>query len=227
VNTLPEIEKAILSLPPRETEKLFERLSAFVKAPFGVAEAAAAYTAELRAPMSFEEYMQFEERSTTKHEYLAGRVFAMSGVTKRHNRIAGRLYCACASHLKGGPCEPYMSDVKVRLQVGKDTCVYYPDMMVVCGPHQEEDRYVADPKLIVEVLSDSTARTDRHEKRIHYAWIRALEEYVIVAQEFAEVTIFRRDESWQPAVLGSLDAMLELRSIGLTVSLAQVYEGEW
>jgi Uma2 family endonuclease len=135
--------------------------------------------------MSFDEYMELEERSLTKHEYVAGQVFAMSGVTKRHNRIAGRLYCACADHLRGGPCAPYISDVKVRLTVGKDTCVYYPDVMVVCSPHESEDRYVADPKLIAEVLSDSTARTDRHEKRIHYGGIRALEEYLPLAQIYS------------------------------------------
>lgn len=99
--------------------------------------------------------------------------------------------------------------------------------MVVCDPREKEDRYVAHPKVIVEVLSESTARTDRHEKRIHYGSIRALEEYVIVAQEAVQVTIFRRHENWQPVVLDSLDATLELRSIGLAVPLAQIYDGVW
>ena len=151
----------------------------------------------------------------------------MSGVTKRHNRIAGRLYGACADHLKDGACEPYISDVKVRLEIGSDVYAYYPDVMVVCDPRENEDRHVANPKVIVEVLSESTARTDRHEKRIHYGLIRALEEYVIVAQEIVQVTILRRRENWQPVVLDSLDATLELRSIGLAVPLARIYDGVW
>ena len=177
--------------------------------------------------MSFEEYMEFEEYSPMKHEYLAGEVFPMSDVTKRHNRIAGRLYCACANHLKGGPCAPYISDVKVRLEIASDIYAYYPDVMVVCDPRESEDRYVANPKITVEVSSESTARTDRHEKRVHYGLIRALEAYVIIAQEIIQVTIFRRHENWRPAVLDSLDATLELRSIGLAVPLAQIYDGAW
>ncbi|HEY2036170.1 MAG TPA: Uma2 family endonuclease [Steroidobacteraceae bacterium] len=224
---LAEIQSSILDLPAEERETLLEWLSSLVKAPGRVAEPAAAYAAEVRDPMSFEEYMEFEERSPIKHEYLAGQVFAMSGVTKRHNRIAGRLYGACANHLRGGSCEPFFSDVKVRLEIGSDVYVYYPDLMVVCDPREQEDRYVANPKVIVEVLSESTARIDRHEKRLNYGLIRTLEEYAIVAQEIVQVTVFRRRENWQPDVLDSLDAALELRSIGLAVPLAQIYDGVW
>ena len=120
-----------------------------------------------------------------------------------------------------------LPDVKVRLAIGSDVYVYYPDLMVVCDPGEKADRYVANPKVIVEVLSESTARIDRHEKRVHYGLIRALEEYVIVAHEIVQVTIYRRCESWRPAVLDSLDATLELRSIGLAIPLAQIYEGVW
>ena len=90
------------------------------------------------------------------------RPFAMTGVTKRRNRISGRLYSAFASHLKGGPCDAYVSDVKVKLRVNRDIHAYYPDVMVVCGRGPKVDRYVADPKLVVEVLSTSTAGVDRH-----------------------------------------------------------------
>jgi Uma2 family endonuclease len=86
---------------------------------------------------------------------------------------------------------------------------------------------VANPKVIVEVLSTSTAGVDRQEKRIAYREIAELEEYLIVAQESAQVTIFRRSESWQPVILDSLEESLELRSVGLTIPLAQIYEGEW
>lgn len=121
---------------------------------------------------------------------------------------------------------PYMSDVKVKLQVNRDVHVYYPDVMVVCDRDPQEDRYLENPKLIVEVLSTSTAGVDRHEKRVAYRGIAALVEYVIVAQNLTEVTVFRRDENWEPKVLESLDATLELRSIDLRLPLSQVYEGE-
>jgi Uma2 family endonuclease len=226
MDTVPEIEKHILRLPPAECVRLAEWLSELMRTPRRVAESAKAYVALQDFPLTLEEYLEYEEQSRIRHEYLAGEIFAMSGVTKEHNRIAGRFYLALANHLKGGPCEPFMSDVKVKLQVNRDNYVYYPDVMVVCGRDLEEDRYVADPKLIVEVLSTSTAGVDRHEKRVNYRWIPALEEYVVVAQESVEVTVFRRAEEWQPVVLESLEATLELSSIDLRLPLARIYQGE-
>jgi Uma2 family endonuclease len=77
-----------------------------------------------------------------------------------------------------------------------------------------------------EVLSSSTAGVDRHEKRIAYREIPALEEYVVVAQEVVVATVFRREEGWEPVLFESPDAVLELRSIGLRVPLARIYETE-
>lgn len=226
MTTLPEIEGSILALPPAEYERLAEWLSSLMRTPRRVAETAAAYAGGMSFPMTAEEYLQFEEQSRIRHEYIAGEIFAMSGVTKRHNRITGRIYQAVAGHLRGGPCDAYMSDVKIRLQVNRDTHIYYPDVMAVCARDANEDRYVANPNLIVEVLSTSTAGVDRQEKRIAYREIAALQEYVIVAQDAVEVTVFRREENWAPVVLGALESTVELRSIGLALPLAQIYEGE-
>lgn len=120
----------------------------------------------------------------------------------------------------------FIAEVSVKLRISRDDYVYYPDVMVVCGREKGEERFFTDPKLIVEVLSPSTAGVDRHEKRISYRRIPALEEYLIVAQDVAEVTAFRRGEDWVPQVLESRDSILELRSIGLTLPVAQIYEGE-
>ena len=150
----------------------------------------------------------------------------MCGTTPRHNRIAGGIYDAFRAHLKGGSCEAYMGEVQVKVRLSRDDYGYYPDVMVVCGREKGEERFFTNPKLIVEVLSPSTASVDRHEKRIAYRRIAALEEYVIVAQDAFEVTVFRREESWEPKVLESLDSLLELRSIGLALPLAQIYESE-
>lgn len=224
--TLSEIENAILRLPPAEFERLEQWLSTLTQTPRRIAEPAVAYAGTMSFPMTFEEYLEFEEQSRIRHEYIAGEIFAMTGVTKRHNRIAGNVFCAFVTHLRGGTCNTYMSDVKVKLRVNRDTHAYYPDVMVACDRDPDEDRYVADPKLIVEVLSTSTAGVDRHEKRVAYREIAALEEYVIVAQESIEVTVFRRAGNWRPVVLDSIESTLELHSIVLRLPLGQIYEGE-
>jgi Uma2 family endonuclease len=226
MNTLSDVENAILTLSRVECDKLVEWLEMFRRNRLGVSEPAARYRAEPQPPMTFEEYLKLEANSRVRHEYLAGEVFAMWGVSPRHNRIAARLYRAFGDHLRGGPCEPYISDVAVKLRMSRDDYAYYPDVMVVCGREKAEERFFTDPKLIVEVLSPSTASVDRHEKRIAYRRIAALEEYVIVAQQAIEVTVFRRKESWEPVVLESLDSLLELHSIGLSVPLARIYAAE-
>lgn len=225
MTTLAEIETAVLSLSQVEFNRLVQWLMPLTQNRLRVAEPRTAYRVD-PYPMTFEEYLELEANSKVRHEYLAGEVFAMCGVTPRHNRIASRLHGAFRDHLKGGPCESYMSDVAVKLRMSRDDYAYYPDVMVVCGREKREERFFTDPKLIVEVLSPSTASVDRHEKRIAYRRIPALEEYVIVAQDAIEVTAFRRKEGWEPAALGSLDSVLELRSIDLRMPLARVYEDE-
>lgn len=226
MNTLSDIEDAILRLSQVECDRLAEYLEALRRNRLRVSESAVKYRAAPQVPMTFEEYLELEANSRIRHEYLAGEVFGMCGVTPRHNRISSRLHGAFRDHLKGGPCESYMSDVAVKLRMSRDDYAYYPDVMVVCGREKGEERFFTDPKLIVEVLSPSTASIDRHEKRIAYRRVGTLEEYVIVAQESVEITVHRRAEDWVPAVLDTHDAILELRSIGLALPLASIYEGE-
>lgn len=223
--TLAEIETAVLGLSQVEFNRLVEWLTPLTQNRLRVAEPHSAYRVE-PYPMTLEEYQDLEANSRIRHEYLAGEVIAMSGATPRHNRLAGRLYEAFGAHLKGGPCRSYMGEVQVKLRISRDDYVYYPDVMVVCRREREGERFFTDPKLIVEVLSPSTASVDRHEKRIAYRRIPALEEYVVVAQDTTEVTVYRREDDWVAVVLESLDAILELRSIGLALPLAQIYEGE-
>jgi Uma2 family endonuclease len=127
--------------------------------------------------MSVDEYLRFEETSPLKHEYVAGEVYAMSGVTLRHNRITlnvgTRLFAAAGD----GPCRTFISDV--RLQAASDV-YYYPDVMVVCTPVAELDIIVREPCAVVEVTSPSTARVDRGEKLAAYRGMRSLRAYLIV-----------------------------------------------
>lgn len=226
MNTLSEVENAILRLSQVERDRLVEWLDTIRQHRLRVFEPVAKYSAERQYPMTFEEYLELEADSRVRHEYLAGEVFAMTGATPRHNRLAGRIYEALRAHLKGSPCEPYLGEVQVKLRISRDDYVFYPDVMVVCGREKKGERFFTDPRLIVEVLSPSTAGIDRHEKRIAYRRIAALEEYVIIAQDAIEATVFRREEAWAAVALDTLDSVLELRSIGLALPLARIYGEE-
>ena len=163
--------------------------------------------------------------STTKHEYIGGELYAMTGATKRHNVICVNVSTAFAAHLRGGPCRTYVEAVKVRFTVKGEEIFYYPDVSVACGPQDLDKVFLTDPKLIVEVLSPSTERIDRGEKAQNYREVSTLEEYVLIDQRRLEVTLCRRSDDWRPQVLTRSDAEAQLRSITFTLPLGRIYDG--
>ena len=172
-----------------------------------------------------EDYLEGEKTSQVRHEYLGGLVYAMAGETRNHNTITLNLAVALRQHLKGRPCQLYMSDIRVNFDLRGDEYFYYPDLVVACNPRDTHKRFVKHPKLIIEVLSESTERVDKREKFFAYTSIKSLEEYVLVSQETKEVTVFRRADHWKATVFSGARAKLVLRSLKVTLPLSAVYEG--
>jgi Uma2 family endonuclease len=223
---IEDIQDAIMQLSGHGREIIADWLLYFmVEEDYRVAEPAAAYDARTkRGLMSMEEYLKIEEGTPIRHEYVAGEIFAMSDGSVEHELISGNVFAAFHAHLRGGPCKAFMNNYKLHLEVNESNFFYYPDVMVARGPHADL-RFCTNPRLIVEVLSPPTDRTDRREKASNYRQIPALEEYVLVAQRTAEVTIYRRSEHWAPLILSSPDETVEFRSIELSLPLGQIYEG--
>ncbi|MFT3813575.1 MAG: Uma2 family endonuclease [Acidovorax sp.] len=173
------------------------------------------------------QYLEQELRSATRSEYVAGQVFAMSGASLRHNVITLNIAMLLRHHLRGTPCRTFMADAKLR--VAKVQSIYYPDVMVTCDPvHQQvgpQDHLVETPRLIVEVLSESTAGTDRREKLQAYRSLPTLREYMLVSQDEALIEIHRRrgDIGWDIITLTPGDPV-ELDSVELQTQFAAVYE---
>ena len=184
-------------------------------------------TAVHHAPLvSADEYLAGEITSLSKHEYLSGVVYAMAGGTVRHSAIAVRLMAILYPRLRGGRCQPYNSDLLLRVRMKDDLRFYYPDAVIHCGEMEAEARVIEDPTVIFEVLSDSTARIDTGEKRMAYLTISTLEAYVLIDSECREVTVWRqRDGQWAPEVLTAPDGTLEFASAGCSLSVAEIYEG--
>ena len=149
----------------------------------------------------------------------------MCGASRAHNRISGNLFIAFANALRGGPCEVFRSDFKVRLQLDRRELFYYPDVMVACGQVGIYEYYLTEPKLSVEVLSPSTSKTDRREKALHYRQIDSLETYVMVAQQRLEVTLQRRQDEWRAQVLSAADALVEFDVADVSMPLNEIYAG--
>ena len=175
--------------------------------------------------ISVEDYLAAEAASKVRHEYLGGLIYAMAGETRAHNQITGNLYIALRQHLKGKPCQLYMSDIRVNFDLRSDEYYYYPDLVVTCDRRDNHKRFVKHPKLIIEVLSESTERVDKREKFFAYTSIKSLEEYVLVSQVAKEVTVFRRADDWKGVSYSGPKAKLVLKALKVTFPLASVYEG--
>src|SRR5262249_55277089 len=126
--------------------------------------------------LSLQEYLALEEASTIKHEFVGGEVYAMSGVTVRHNLITLNIVRALHGPARARRCRVLATGVK--LQVGDR--VYYPDGIVACGTAADVELIVQDLSLVVEVTSRSTRRIDRGEKADAYLTLPSLRTYLIV-----------------------------------------------
>jgi Uma2 family endonuclease len=175
--------------------------------------------------MTVDEYLQFEEQSPLRHEYVNGAIYAMTGASLAHVRITRELVSAFRGHLRGGPCEPFSTDLKLLIRSDTDEIFYYPDVMVACQREHWGPNYVRNPKLVAEILSPSTQHIDRREKAMTYRRIASVEEYVLLAQDDHKVIVHRRAENWRPQSYSGPEATVEFRLIGLSVPLAQIYEG--
>jgi Uma2 family endonuclease len=175
--------------------------------------------------LTIEEYLKFEQDEVIRHEYVAGQIFAMAGASEEHNLIVTNIISLLRPHLRGSSCRAFVSDMKVKVKVQKATIFYYPDLLVTCDPNDSAKYFKTSPNLIVEVLSDSTEAIDKREKRINYQTLESLQEYVLVSQDEIKVEIYRKDDNgnWTVKTL-SKDDNLQLNSIGLAMTMADVYE---
>lgn len=174
--------------------------------------------------ISIDEYLVGEEHGEIHHEYIAGAVYAMSGASEAHGLIAGNTFTAIRTHLRGKPCKAFVGDMKVRVQLMGDDIFYYPDIVVTCDPADTQKYYKTAPNLLVEVLSDSTARIDRREKLLTYRELPSVEEIVLIQQNEPRLSIYRRRANWSPQHVEGIDADAALESIDLPLPLALVYE---
>ena len=168
--------------------------------------------------ISVEDYLTGELNSDIKHELINGCVYAMAGASANHERISVNVLSEFSNHLKSSPCEPFGSDMKLRINAN----FFYPDVMVDCLFDNSEPYFTQTPIIIVEVLSKSTRKKDTTLKFISYINIPTLKEYVLIEQDFVDVQVFRRSENWlvRHYFLGD---EVTFESIGLTLPVEDIY----
>lgn len=176
---------------------------------------------KFKTGISIEEYLDGEKISEIRYEYINGEVYAMACVSQNHSRITRNFLNALTNHLIDSHCEPYSENIKVRAE----TAFYYPDILVTCEGEFNNKYFSEEPILIVEVISPSTERIDRHEKLHAYRNMPSVIEYVIVEEEKMEIEIHHRqaDGNWITYFYAENDTEFTLESVDLTLQLSEVY----
>ena len=190
-----------------------------------IKEPAIAYS---KRKYSIEEYLEMENAATEKHEYYQGEVFAMSGATMPHNDVCGNLYFYLRQKLKGKPCKPHNSDIRIHIE--KNTLFTYPDISVICGEPislNNDGLSFLNPSVIFEVLSPSTRKYDRETKFKLYQDIPTLKEYVLVEPESINIQAFHINSEgfWELKEFTNINETLHLPTIQVSLELKEIYEG--
>jgi len=177
---------------------------------------------------SIEEYLEMENAATEKHEYYNGEIFAMSGAKLEHNIVTSNLHGVLVQKLKGKPCRPFGSDLRIHIE--KNTLFTYPDLSIICGEPESlnnDKMNFLNPSIIIEVASPATKDYDRGAKFKLYRDIPTLKEYILIDPLSVSIEAFsiNGQGNWELKDYNNIDQNLEFSSIQISVELREIYEG--
>src|SRR6266849_1559682 len=179
-----------------------------------------------------EQYLALAEATDGKYEYLDGFVFMlrppssayaenalvdMAGGSVGHAALCARVATLVNVALGDSPCMAYTSDARMRLA---EMRYLYPDVTVACD--QEAGSVLANPTVVIEVLSPTTEKRDRGAKFKVYKTLPSVQEYVLIGSEVQEIIVYRRESNWRPYHYQSGDLVV-LTSIGVSFPFEAVY----
>jgi Uma2 family endonuclease len=174
------------------------------------------------------EYLEMENIAVTKSEYYKGEIFAMLDAKLAHNVITRNTYISLGTKLKGKPCQPFASDLRIHIE--ENTLFTYPDISVFCEKVKtlnDDEMNALNPTVIIEVLSPGTKSYDRGDKFKLYRDIATLKEYILIDSTSINVEAFRMNKHghWELEEYSSVEETLEMPAIQVSIPLAEIYEG--
>lgn len=167
------------------------------------------------------DYLAFERASDQKNEFVDGQIIAMAGGSLAHNAITLNIASGLHTRLMGRPCRAFSSDTRVSIEVGD--AFFYPDAIVACPPYERRDLSLVAPRVVVEVLSPSTARYDRETKAPLYRSIPTVTDLLLVEQSSQRVEHHRRADGGEWSVAVITEGSVELRALEVALPLAEIY----
>jgi len=172
-------------------------------------------------PMTSAEFLAWEAKQELKWEFDGSQPVAMTGGTVAHSVIQGNLITALNIRLRGKRCRPYGPDLKIEI----GSKYRYPDAFVSCTPATPGAVVATEPVVLFEVLSESTAKTDRTMKLVEYQSLPSLKRYILLEQDQAMATVITRVETgWKLEVLDA-DGTLSMPETDIEIAITELYEG--
>ncbi len=173
------------------------------------------------------EYLEQEILSLEKHEYFEGEIFAMSGASIPHNKIFSNLFLSVGNKLKGKPCQPYGSDL--RIHIPKNSLFTYPDLSIICGDIETSENSfdtVTNPTVLFEILSPSTRNYDLGQKFELYRQIDSLKEYILIDSESVKILKYVRnnDNTWLLSEKNQITDILKINTLEIELTIFDIYD---
>ena len=173
-----------------------------------------------------EEYLDLEEKSEFRSEFVDGYLFEMSGGTENHIQISFNVPKLLADKLRG-KCRAYQSEMKVWVEQAET--FFYPDVTLVCGErkfYNNRTDAVENPILLVEVLSESTAKYDKNDKFLTYQNIETFQEYLLISQNKPAIQQYLRqnDGSWKYLATIGIESEINCSSVNIRLNLSEIYD---
>ena len=177
--------------------------------------------------MTPDEFFEWQARQDKNYELVDGvpvlPIKAMTGATRRHDRVTVNAIISLGNKLRGGPCLPSTDDIAIRIPNGR---VRRPDIFIECGSPAENSTEADDPRVVLEILSPSTMRYDRFQKLEEYKTHPAIRVILLVDTEAPQITVWRRHgDEWGRTEAKGLDTVIELSEIGVSLELRELYAG--
>jgi Uma2 family endonuclease len=172
-------------------------------------------------PWTVDDFLAFEAEEPDRYEFVDGIVRMMTGASAAHSAIKGNAFSDLRDALRDGPCRAYIDDLKVVTE----SSVMYPDVLVICRPIAPDDDRVADPSVVIEVLSPTTETHDRIRKWRQYQTIGSLRHFVLIAQSERRVEVYTRaGAGWELLTVEPPEDAIPLAALGATLSLEAIYQ---
>ncbi len=170
-----------------------------------------------------EEYLELEDKSEERHEYIDGTLRLMAGGTDEHNEVVLNIATKLLALGRAKGCRVRAENIMLRLPKGSKHRYYYPDIIITCEP-KDNNKIIENPCVVMEVLSDSTEHIDKGEKLETYQRIASLKQYILVDQTRRKLEIYSRDDlGWRYELLESGE--FNIACLDVTMTLDEVYAG--